>query len=1723
MKKKRFWAAILTAAMLITSSSFDVAAMTLESDVSEAVSPADMSADVSEDVISPEEVITDDTIEDQGTPADEDNGELLSGPEEISVEEPDEDVALTTQTESEPSEGATEPSIYFDPDSDVLKINPAYGDVKLNDIISDDGAVVIPKKTKVIPCSDKLFDGASKVKDVDFETGSEVPELTINANAFRNSGITKFYAPANYKTIAAGTFLGCSNLSVIDLYNVTKIGDQAFDGCTKLGTGTITRGYYVTDIGNYAFRGTGFSRVDFETIGGSAAAITLGQHAFEGCTSLKTVIIPKKITKIPDYCFSGCSSLEDIQINKTNPVNCEIGSYAFKDCTAIKKLGNVEKDTSGNIKTITDSLNVTTIGDYAFSGCTGIKIAVLPKSVTKVGDSAFSGCLNLVEIYFRYYNDSTGIADDGPDIHEKAFPDTKVRGQAVIYGYDGRVKDYALDENHKFKDYISLIEARKYAATTASGRILAGSYVNPESGKAKPGATVSIRLSPKGDPVWRLQRNDLKDLNGNLQKKDFKFVKGDAGSQTFEFKMAYNDVLIDVDDGFYQDSWLKNATITHNVGEYDGGGINYKWRNGQYEVDKPGYKGQIEINASATVDKKTRNLALGQWMFEYESSKPSVATVTNTGIITSKGVGYTDITVTYRVANVMRSQKFTVHVGTDADIKTLSLDTYDATLEPAVYVERTFDNVHYYPVRVVEIPRNTIGNAEKKFDVTLLAKESEASDSLNVEATWSSGNAAFVTLKDAKNDTNKNTVTVKSGVCGETYIKATYDTHKKDGEGNKIILYAYLIVRIVDMNPRVTTDDITVNVNFDEDKIGGTPLTITPYAGREINTLYPITMKRGNGTTVMEGYFGLKVILPQNPGDDYRLIINENGGDQGLAPGEKKVYQGNNKLFIVGRYTDGTDFVIPLNRVIIINDPLKLETKMDGKINLYYNSDCYDPINKVVGYNYEIPVKDDEKMNDYIERYVGSTIGKVKVNNNILLSKAEIDDSIDKGVQLWTVDTYRTWNGRYVEAATAAWKNDKLQNNFEVSWAYDWQNNIQTGRQDFTIIRSGNVLATELKNNKKVPVTSGYLAIYFRGYKQPVVQKISIPLGNKAPSYGMTVSTVTESAYTKTGEFRFRIINNSTKDVVIDDTSYTTITLDNNNRAGFEDVYFDDKDVVLEKTPGTFSGKKTAVVNVVRKNWDSEFLKTYPVSYKFTVNYVDKQPVAKISNSTVEINTWFTGVDGEAEISLDQQNSYLQLKQTAGSYFTYVGTDKMYQDSRKIIFSVVPVPNYKNKVTVKVSFASNNKPAKGTYRFSYTPQFSYNNVKYIDLKEQKISVRVLDNQPTLKLGSSSFVFNVDYPDLEKKEVTAAFSNLPKTTKIKDVVVDTTNMKGTYVKGNVADPVTQKDIIDGLSIGQRYDAKTKKQMLAFTMTPPSGIFAYNAVYDLEGITVDGIEVKTIRITIKGIKKEPVVNVSAKDTINTIDDTSCVKYTTKYNGLTDPILRKVEVYEYEGAVLESEYFRAEIDPDNKNIIKVYAIHDPSFKLESKNYSFVLKYVISSTDDTLNKYTKKLTVKPVQKVPTIAIDVKKAAFNAGVDDDVRTRKVVITKTSELKTHISGVAVADSNSELLRHAFVIEDTGYNDEDMYYPAYDIPKNVKKVRAGTVTIHCVAPELLEAGKIYNLVLETKFVNQFIKHDANGNIVYEKYANGTYKRDSHGNKIPEKIAGSRFTVPVVVYK
>ena len=91
-------------------------------------------------------------------------------------------------------------------------------------------------------------------------------------------------------------------------YPVTSIGDYAFEECTSLTSVTI--GDSVTSIGYSAFRSC-YSLTSV-TIGDSVTSI--GSSAFRGCTSLTSVTIPDSVTDIKSYAFYGCTSLTSITI-----------------------------------------------------------------------------------------------------------------------------------------------------------------------------------------------------------------------------------------------------------------------------------------------------------------------------------------------------------------------------------------------------------------------------------------------------------------------------------------------------------------------------------------------------------------------------------------------------------------------------------------------------------------------------------------------------------------------------------------------------------------------------------------------------------------------------------------------------------------------------------------------------------------------------------------------------------------------------------------------------------------------------------------------------------------------------------------------------------------------------------------------------------------------------------------------------------------------------------------------------------------------------------------------------------------------------------------------------------------------------------------------------------------------------------------------------------------
>ena len=101
----------------------------------------------------------------------------------------------------------------------------------------------------------------------------------------------------------------------------------------------------------------------------------IGSGVFWECVSLKSVAIPKGVTMIDVFAFSGCKSLKSVVIPKGV---IEIGACAFSGCESLES--------------ITIPEGVTQIGTKAFKDCASLETVAIPGSVTVIGDEAFEGC-----------------------------------------------------------------------------------------------------------------------------------------------------------------------------------------------------------------------------------------------------------------------------------------------------------------------------------------------------------------------------------------------------------------------------------------------------------------------------------------------------------------------------------------------------------------------------------------------------------------------------------------------------------------------------------------------------------------------------------------------------------------------------------------------------------------------------------------------------------------------------------------------------------------------------------------------------------------------------------------------------------------------------------------------------------------------------------------------------------------------------------------------------------------------------------------------------------------------------------------------------------------------------------------------------------------------------------------------------------------------------------
>lgn len=126
--------------------------------------------------------------------------------------------------------------------------------------------------------------------------------------------------------------------------------------------------------------------------------------AFEGCTSLPSIVVPESVISIGESAFDGCTFLSSLVIpNRVVSIkgNLFCGWYGELKCLSPYFIyeNNVlfDKDKSTIISfrdqdttSYVIPAGVTSIGDCAFEGCESLNSLVIPNSVTSIGESAFS-------------------------------------------------------------------------------------------------------------------------------------------------------------------------------------------------------------------------------------------------------------------------------------------------------------------------------------------------------------------------------------------------------------------------------------------------------------------------------------------------------------------------------------------------------------------------------------------------------------------------------------------------------------------------------------------------------------------------------------------------------------------------------------------------------------------------------------------------------------------------------------------------------------------------------------------------------------------------------------------------------------------------------------------------------------------------------------------------------------------------------------------------------------------------------------------------------------------------------------------------------------------------------------------------------------------------------------------------------------------------------------
>lgn len=250
----------------------------------------------------------------------------------------------------------------------------------------------VPEGVKTI--DSQAFAGDTSLNKVTLP--SSIEKITdIKVDAFKDCPVTELVLPAHLTNLTADekaylkelfphvTTVTVQPSSPDSISDGKKLGDALSVYGKQLTNVTLSSG--ITEIVADALKDTGIESLTIPT-----TVDTLGSGAFSGCTSLKELEIPAKLTHVENLVKE--SGLEKLTV--TAPANAADESAttvgeAFQNTTTLKSLTIGEHVTAlGG----TPRPSGTSAENGVFSGCTGLTEVTLPSTLQAIGDGTFEGC-----------------------------------------------------------------------------------------------------------------------------------------------------------------------------------------------------------------------------------------------------------------------------------------------------------------------------------------------------------------------------------------------------------------------------------------------------------------------------------------------------------------------------------------------------------------------------------------------------------------------------------------------------------------------------------------------------------------------------------------------------------------------------------------------------------------------------------------------------------------------------------------------------------------------------------------------------------------------------------------------------------------------------------------------------------------------------------------------------------------------------------------------------------------------------------------------------------------------------------------------------------------------------------------------------------------------------------------------------------------------------------